>query len=115
MRFSNRARAVMSIPLILTGLTLTGLAACGTNHDAPNPERDIQFQWVRVETPPSYTTLMVGCLGNTALIMDQNDGNTFPDDNSPFCPITNVFNPAIQAKYHFKIVVREGHNGAGTS
>lgn len=69
---------------ILGALALVG---CGSaNHDAPNPTNDIQIVWHRVETPPSYTTLMFACFGTDGLLMDQNDGNTTVTPNDPMCP-----------------------------
>jgi hypothetical protein len=96
--------------------TAAVVAGCGSvNHDSANPSRDVQYQWVRIETPPSFQTIMFGCFGNTGMYLDQGDGNLSQIANDPLCPIANVFNPAIQEKYGFKLVTRTNSNNAGTS
>jgi hypothetical protein len=101
--------------IVAAGLAGSLTACAGVNHDAPNPSQDIQYRWVRIETPPSFTTLMFGCFGTTGIYMDQNDGNANENPNDPLCPIANVFSPAIQRKYGFRLVTRTSHQGAGTS
>jgi len=92
------------------------LCSCaGTNHDSANPSEDIQTQWVRIETPPSFHTEMMTCIGKTAYYLDQGDANMVINNNDPLCPIANVFNPAIQKEYNFKVVTRTNSNNAGTS
>lgn len=103
-----------AIALAVSALVLT--ACSGVNHDAPNPSQDIQTQrWVRLETPPSFATIMFTCFGTTGVYMDQDGGNTNEIPSDPMCPISRVFDPAIQAKYGFRIVQRTNSNGAGTS
>lgn len=102
----------------LAGLALAAaLSACGTkvNHDSAQPTEDIQTQWVRIETPPAFATIMFTCIGMTGYYMDQGDGNLSEHDNDPLCPIANVFNPTIQAKYHFKVVTRTNGQADGYS
>lgn len=87
----------------------------GVNHDSPNPKQDVQFRWVRIETPPSFQTIMFGCFGTTGMYLDQGDGNLSQVENDPLCPIAHVFDPAYQARYHFILATRTTHDGAGTS
>jgi type IV secretory pathway protease TraF len=95
-----RTRARIATALLAAAATAGALAGCtATNHDAPNPPKDIQVTWWRVETPPSFTTLMFGCLGKDGLLMDQQDGNTAVTPNDPMCP-------AKGGVYH--LVIRHG-------
>jgi hypothetical protein len=95
---------------------LATLVGCsGVNHDSPNPGQDIQYRWVRIETPPSFQTIMFGCFGTTGMYLDQGDGNLSQIQNDALCPIANVFNPAVQKKYGFKLVTRTNNDSAGTS
>lgn len=98
----------------LAGLALAG---CGTkvNHDSAQPTEDVQTQWVRIETPPAFATIMFTCVGTTGYYMDQGDGNLSENVKDPLCPIANVFNPAIQKKYDFRIVDRTNGDSAGNS
>lgn len=99
-----------------TTLALLGITGCaGVNHDTPNPSEDIQTRWVRIETPPSFITLMFTCIGKTGIYMDQSEANVNVITGDSLCPVSNVFNPAIQRKYDFRIVVRTNSNNAGTS
>jgi hypothetical protein len=102
----------------LAGVALTALAVAGcagVNHDSSNPAQDIQYQWVRIETPPSFQTIMFGCFGTTGMYLDQGDGNLSQIENDGMCPISNVFDPAVQAKYNFKLVTRTNSSGEGNS
>lgn len=105
------------IPVLLLGAVLPLAAGCGTkvNHDAPQPTEDIQVQWVRIETPPAFATIMFSCIGTTGYYMDQGDGNLSEQPGDPLCPVSNVFSPAIEAKYHFKVVYRTNGDSAGNS
>lgn len=107
----------MNKRLVVAGVVvMAALAGCdGVNHDSKNPSEDIQYQWVRIETPPSFQTIMFGCFGTTGMYLDQGDGNLSQIENDPLCPIANVFNPAIQKKYNFRLVKRTSHDSAGTS
>jgi hypothetical protein len=92
------------------------LTGCGgVNHDSQNPQEDIQYQWVRIETPPSFQTIMFGCFGTTGMYLDQGDGNLSQIENDGMCPISRVFDPDVQKKYHFRLVTRTTHDGAGNS
>jgi hypothetical protein len=104
------------IPIAAALVPLALIAACsGVNHDSKNPQQDVQYQWVRIETPPSFQTIMFGCFGTTGMYLDQGDGNLSQIQNDAMCPIANVFNSKIQAKYGFKLVTRTNGNGAGNS
>lgn len=109
----------MNVKLAAAGaaaLAAVALAGCGgVNHDSQNPTQDIQYQWVRIETPPSFQTIMFGCFGTTGMYLDQGDGNLSQVQDDPLCPVANVFSPAVQQKYHFRLVTRTDHNGAGNS
>lgn len=63
------------------------LPACAsTNHDTQNPGRDIRITWYRIETPPSFTTLMFGCFGTDGFAIDQSDGSVAVTPHDPMCP-----------------------------
>ena len=109
----NRARLAAAGAVAAAGLALAGCS--GVNHDSPNPQQDVQYRWVRIETPPSFQTIMFGCFGTTGMYLDQGDGNLSQVPGDPLCPIANVFSPAVQARYGFRLVTRAGHNGAGSS
>lgn len=81
----NVRKALLSA---MIGLAMVGaLAACGgTNHDAPNPQQDIQLQWHRIETPPSVVTEFFACFGTDGLLLDQADGNVSVTPDDPMCP-----------------------------
>ena len=103
------------VPVLLSGALLPLAACAGVNHDSQNPSQDVQYQWVRIETPPSFQTIMFGCFGTTGMYLDQGDGNLSQVPDDPLCPVASVFNPAIQKKYNFRLVTRTTHDGAGTS
>lgn len=107
----------MNKRLAVAGVALmAALAGCGVvNHDSQNPQEDIQFQWVRIETPPSFQTVMFGCFGDTGMYLDQGDGNLSQIDHDAKCPISRVFDPAVQKALNFKLVTRTSHDGAGNS
>lgn len=96
-------------------IALTVAACSGVNHDSANPTEDIQTQWVRIETPPSFKTLMFTCIGNMGIYMDQSDANANEILNDPLCPVSSVFDPAKQQQFNFKVVTRTNHQGAGNS
>jgi hypothetical protein len=104
-----------AIALAVTVMALAMTSCAHVNHDSKNPSQDVQFRWIRIETPPSFQTLMFGCFGTTGLYLDQGDGNLsqIPDDG--MCPISRVFDPAVQKKYGFVLVTRTNGQGAGTS
>lgn len=106
----------MNVKAIAAVAIAIGLAGCGNvNHDAKNPQQDIQFRWVRMETPPSFQTVMFGCFGSTGMYLDQGDGNLSQIQNDALCPIAHIFDPAYQKKYGFVLVTRTDSNGAGNS
>ena len=73
---------------ILGGLALT--ACTGTNHDAPNPPKDIVLKWYRVETPPSVVTEFFACFGKDGILLDQADGSASVTPNDPMCPVNGT-------------------------
>lgn len=101
--------------IAFAGLALAITACSGVNHDSANPQEDIQTQWVRIETPPSFATIMFTCIGKMGIYMDQDGGNTNEVPSDPLCPISNVFNPKIQQEFNFRLVQRTNGNGAGNS
>ena len=109
-----RKRLATVVAIAIASLALAG---CGTkvNHDSQQPTEDIQTQWVRIETPPAFATIMFTCIGPTGYYMDQGDGNLSEQPGDPLCPISNVFNPAIEKKYNFKVVIRTNGDSAGNS
>lgn len=108
-------RKLAAITVSLAALLLGVIGCAGVNHDSANPSEDIQTQWVRIETPPSFKTLMFTCIGNMGIYMDQGDANANEIPNDPLCPISRVFDPAVQQQFNFKLVTRTTHQGAGTS
>ena len=105
------AAATVSVAAVLLAIVGCG----GTNHDSANPTEDIQTQWVRIETPPSFKTLMFTCIGKTGIYMDQSDANANEITDDPLCPVSKVFDPQVQQQFNFRVVTRTNHNGAGTS
>jgi hypothetical protein len=69
------------------GLSIGVMGCNGTNHDSGNPTTDIVIKWWRVETPPSFQTIMFGCFGTTGMYLDQGDGNLSQVQNDQMCPV----------------------------
>jgi spermidine/putrescine-binding protein len=111
---TSKAKAAAACTAVLA---VTALAGCGTkvNHDSAQPSEDIQTQWVRIETPPAFATIMFTRIGTTGYYMDQGDGNLSELTADPLCPLANVFSPAVQKRYGFKVVVRTNGDANGTS
>jgi hypothetical protein len=49
------------------------------------------------------------------MYLDQGDGNLSQVEKDPLCPVSRVFDPAVQKQYGFRLVTRTDHNGAGNS
>lgn len=84
-------------------LTASILGCGGTNHDAPNPDVDIQLQWWRMETPPGVVTTYFACFGTTGMYLDQADGNLSQVPSDPMCPKNGT---------PYQVVQRHGSNPA---
>lgn len=73
----------------MLGIALLAAAiGCGnnTNHDSKNPAYDYDITWHRIETPPSFQTMMFGCFGTDGIMIDQGDTNATVTPNDPMCP-----------------------------
>ena len=62
-------------------LILGILAGCGSfgeshNYNAPPPVGNIQAQWVRIESPGNYHTIIRACVGGDGIYLTQADNNS---------------------------------------
>jgi len=73
--------------LVVAAATLT-LTACGSygeshTHNAPAPAYDIHAQWVRVQSPGNYATIIRACVGKDGIYENtdgQNSVTVVPND-----------------------------------
>ena len=81
-------RTIVAISAVIAALALAGCGSYGEshNHNAPAPNFDIHAQWVRIQTPGNYHTIIRACVGKDGVYIDQSDNNSVTvTTNDPDC------------------------------
>jgi len=77
--------------IALAAASALALAGCGSfgeshNYNAPPPVSNIKAQWVRIESPGNYHTIIRTCVGHDGLYLTQADNNSVTVvPNDPDC------------------------------
>jgi hypothetical protein len=79
------------IRMTVISAAVVPLAACGSfgeshNYNSPAPKSNIVGQWVRLESPGNYHTIIRACFGKDGVYLDQSDNNSVTVvPNDPDC------------------------------